>query len=46
MLNVLNVALSAFYTDDSKSFEKALRTNKKDYNKLLAVFNSVSLNNY
>ncbi len=46
MLNVLNVALSAFYTDDSKSFEKALRANKKDYNKLLAVFNSVSLNNY
>lgn len=46
MLNVLNVALSAFYTDDSKSFEKALRANKKDYNKLLAVFDSVSLNNY
>lgn len=46
MLNVLNVALSAFYTDDSKSFEKALRANKKDYNKLLTVFDSVSLNNY
>lgn len=46
MTDVLNIALSAFYTDDSKSFEKALRANKKDYNKLLAVFNSVSLNNY
>ena len=41
---VLNVAISAFYTDDSKSFEKALRENKKDYHRLLAVFSQVMLN--
>ena len=38
MTHVLNVALAAYYSEDSKSFEKALRTSKKDHNKLLAVF--------
>lgn len=43
MLRVLNVAISAYYSEDSKSFEKALRSSKKDYHKLLAVFDKVSL---
>lgn len=43
MMHVLNVAISAYYSEDSKSFEKALRASKKDYNKLLAVFDRVSL---
>ena len=46
MTHVLNVALAAYYSEDSKSFEKALRTSKKDHNKLLAVFDRVSLTNY
>ena len=43
MMHVLNVAISAYYSEDSKSFEKALRASKKDHNKLLAVFDRVSL---
>ena len=43
MTHVLNVAISAYYSEDSKSFEKALRASKKDHNKLLAVFDRVSL---
>ena len=43
MLRVLNVAISAFYSEDSQSFEKALRAGKKDPQKLLAVFDRVSL---
>lgn len=43
MMHVLNVAISAYYSEDSKSFEKALRSSKKDHNKLLAVFDRVSL---
>ena len=46
MTHVLNVALAAYYSDDSTSFEKALRASKKDYNKLLAVFDKVSLKTY
>ena len=46
MTRVLNIALAAYYSDDSKSFEKALRTSKKDHNKLLAVFDKVSLETY
>ena len=46
MTHVLNVALAAFYSDDSKSFEKALRASKKNHNKLLAVFDKVSLKTY
>lgn len=41
---VLNVAISAFYSDNSKSFEKALRENKKDYHRLVEVFSQVMLN--
>lgn len=44
MNKVLNVAISAFYSDDSKSFEKALRENKKDYHRLVTVFSQVMLN--
>lgn len=43
MLRVLNVAISAYYSEDSQSFEKALRAGKKDTGKLLAVFDRVSL---
>ena len=43
MNQVLNVAISAFYSEDSKSFEKALRNNKKDYNQLVALFSKVVL---
>ncbi len=43
MNKVLNVAISAFYSDDSKSFEKALRNNKKDYKQLVALFSKVEL---
>ena len=43
MMHVLNVAISAYYSEDSKSFEKALRSSKKDHNKLLAVFDRGSL---
>lgn len=46
MTRVLNIALAAYYSDDSKSFEKALRASKKDHNKLLAVFDRVSLKAY
>ena len=40
---VLNVAISAFYSEDSKSFEKALRNSKKDYKQLCALFSKVVL---
>lgn len=40
---VLNVAISAFYSEDSKSFEKALHENKKDYQKLMGLFSQVTL---
>lgn len=43
MDHVLEVAISAFYSEDSKSFEKALRNNKKDYKQLVAVFSKVML---
>ena len=43
MNQVLNVAISAFYSEDSKSFEKALRNNKKDYQQLCALFSKVAL---
>lgn len=43
MNHVLNVAISAFYAENSQSFEKALRANKKDYKQLLALFDKVSL---
>ena len=43
MLRVLNVAISAYYSEESQSFEKALRAGKKDTGKLLAVFDRVSL---
>lgn len=43
MNQVLNVAISAFYSEDSKSFEKALRNNKKDYKQLVALFSKVML---
>lgn len=43
MNHVLNVAISAFYADNSQSFEKALRASKKDYKQLLALFDKVSL---
>lgn len=43
MNHVLNVAISAFYADNSQSFEKALRAGKKDYKQLLALFDKVSL---
>ena len=39
----LNVAISAFYSEDSKSFEKALRNSKKDYKQLCALFSKVVL---
>lgn len=43
MNQVLNVAISAFYSEDSKSFEKALRNSKKDYKQLCALFSKVAL---
>lgn len=43
MNKVLDVAISAFYSEDSKSFEKALRDSKKDYNQLVALFSKVML---
>ena len=43
MNQVLNVAISAFYSEDSKSFEKALRDSKKDYKQLCALFSKVVL---
>ena len=43
MNQVLNVAISAFYSEDSKSFEKALKNNKKDYKQLCALFSKVEL---
>lgn len=43
MNKVLNVAISAFYSEDSKSFEKALRSSKKDYKQLVALFSQVVL---
>lgn len=43
MAQVLNVAISAFYSDDSKPFEKALRNGKKDYKQLVSMFSQVAL---
>ena len=43
MNQVLNVAISAFYSEDSKSFEKALRNSKKDYKQLMSLFSKVNL---
>lgn len=43
MNQVLNVAISAFYSEDSKSFEKALKNSKKDYKQLCALFSKVVL---
>lgn len=43
MTNVLSVAISAFYSEDSQSFEKALRANKKDYKQLMEIFSRVML---
>jgi hypothetical protein len=43
MDKVLTVAISAFYAEDSKSFEKALKDNKKDFRQLLALFTNVTL---
>ena len=43
MNQVLNVAISAFYSENSKSFEKALRNNKKDYKQLCDLFSKVAL---
>ena len=43
MNQVLDVAISAFYSEDSKSFEKALKNNKKDYKQLVALFSKVVL---
>lgn len=43
MNKVLNVAISAFYSDDSKSFEKALKDNKKDFKQLVNLFSKVEL---
>lgn len=43
MNNVLNVAISAFYSEDSKSFEKALKDNKKDFKQLVYLFSKVEL---
>lgn len=43
MNQILNVAISAFYSEDSKSFEKALRNSKKDYKQLVALFSKVML---
>lgn len=43
MNQVLNVAISAFYSEDSKSFEKALRNSKKDYKQLMSLFSKVTL---
>lgn len=45
MNHVLNVALAAFYSNDSQSFEKALRSHMKDYKELLVLFNKVVLIN-
>lgn len=39
----VKVGMAAFYADDSSSFEAALRQNRKDYKKLLDIFESVSL---
>lgn len=41
----LKVAIAAFYSDDSDSFEHALRQNKKDYKQLLSIFEYVKLKN-
>lgn len=43
--NVLKVAIAAFYSDNSESFENALRQNKKDYKQLLSIFENVKLKN-
>lgn len=41
--SVVNVAIAAFYDDNSSAFEKDLRANRKDYNKQIAIFSSVSM---
>ena len=43
MDKVLTAAISAFYAEDSRSFEKALKDNKKDYRRLLALFTNVTI---
>ncbi|WP_278843969.1 hypothetical protein [Hoylesella timonensis] len=40
---VTRVAISAFYDENSKEFEEALYTNRKDYKKLIELFNNVVL---
>lgn len=44
MARVVRVALSAFYDDHSEAFEQALRDNRQDYRRQLAVFEGVILN--
>lgn len=40
---VTRVAISAFYDENSRDFEEALHANRKDYKKLIEVFNNVVL---
>lgn len=41
--HVARVALAAFYDDESEAFEKALHDARKDYNRQIAIFNTVAL---
>jgi hypothetical protein len=43
MDKVLTVAISAYYDENSRSFEKALKDNKKDYRRLLELFTNVTI---
>lgn len=40
---VTRVAISAFYDDNSEAFEETLYANRKDYKKLIELFNNVVL---
>ena len=40
---VTRVAISAFYDDNSEAFEETLHANRKDYKKLIELFNNVVL---
>ena len=40
---VTRVAISAFYDENSEEFEEALHANRKDYKKLIELFNNVVL---
>ncbi len=43
MAHALRVGIAAFYADDSKTFEDALKNSKKNLDQELAIFNNTTL---